>query len=229
MPELDATHQRLDVLQATSGATRTAHATRLTPAARALHLVILRGFADTGRPPSSADFDRTAHTLGVDAAVAMAELVAGDAVVLDRDGAVLVAYPFSATPTLHRVAVRGGPRVHAMCAVDALGMSAMLARPVTITAGEPDTDRQVLITVRVDGEQATFAPATTVVYAGTTGDWCCGPAAGQRCGTINFFTTTQAAEAWAARHPQVTGQILDQRQALAWGVREFAGLLGATG
>jgi hypothetical protein len=34
------------------------------------------------------------------------------------------------------------------------------------------------------GEQASFEPATAVVYAGTTGDWCCGPAAQQRCGTI---------------------------------------------
>jgi hypothetical protein len=229
MPEPDATHQRLDVLQATSGDTRTAHATRLTAATRTLHQVILRGFADTGRPPSPAELDRTAHTLGVDAVAAMAELVAGDAVVLDHDGAILAAYPFSATPTLHRVAVRGGPTVDAMCAVDALGMSAMLARPVTITACEPDTDRQVLITVRVDGEQATFAPATTVVHAGTTGDWCCGPAAQQRCGTINFFTTPETAGAWAARHPEVTGQILDQQQALAWGVREFAGLLAAGG
>ncbi len=229
MPEPDATHQRLDVPQATSGDTRTARATRLTPAARTLHLVILRAFADSGRPPSPADLDRNAHPLGVDAAAAMAELVAGDAVVLDRDGTVLAAYPFSATPTLHRVAVRGGPTVHAMCAVDALGMSAMLARPVTIIGREPDTDRQVVITVRVDGEQATFEPATAVVYAGTTGDWCCGPAAGQRCGTINFFTAPETASAWAARHPEVNGQILDQQQALAWGVREFAGLLGAGG
>ncbi len=126
----------------------------------------------------------------------MAELVAGDAVVLGHDGAVVAAYPFSATPTLHRVAVDGGPRVYAMCAVDALGMSAMLARPVTIAAREPDTDLQ--IRVRVDGEQATFEPPTTVVYAGTTGKGCCGRAAQQRCGTINFFTT-----AYARHHPTV--------------------------
>jgi hypothetical protein len=44
---------------------------------------------------------------------------------------------------------------------------------------------------------------------------------------VNFFTTAQAATAWAARHPEVAGQVLDQQQALAWGVREFAGLLGA--
>lgn len=33
----------------------------------------------------------------------------------------------------------GGPTAYAMCAIDTLGMSAMLGRPVTITAAEPDT------------------------------------------------------------------------------------------
>jgi Alkylmercury lyase len=213
----------IQVFQAASGDTRTASAARLSAPARALHLAILRAFADTGRPPSPSELDQHRRALGVDADAAMAELVADDTVVLDRNGAVVAAYPFSATPTLHHVEVHSGATVYAMCAVDALGMSAMLARPVTIAAREPDTGLQVL--VRVDGEQATFEPATTVVYAGTTGDWCCGPAAQQRCGTINFFTTTQAASAWAARHTEVTGQILDQQQALAWGIQEFAGLL----
>ena len=226
MPETPATQQAPDVPQAASADTRAARATRLTPPARALHLAILRAIADTGRPPSPTELDQHARTRGLDAR-AMAELVAGDAVVLDGDGAVQAAYPFSATPTRHLVDVRGGPRVYPMCAVDALGMSAMLARPVTIAAREPDTDQQVL--VGVDGERATFEPATAVVYAGTTGDWCCGPAAQQRCGSINFFTTAQAARAWAARHPEVTGQVLEQQQALAWGVREFAGLLAAGG
>jgi Alkylmercury lyase len=225
--ETPATRPTSNVLQAAGRDTRTACATRLTPPGRALHLAILHAFADTGRPPAPADLDQHAHTLGLDATTAMAELVACDAVVLDGDGAVLAAYPFSATPTLHLVDIQGGPTVYAMCAVDALGMSAMLARPVTITTREPDNDWK--IRVRVDGERASFEPATTVVYAGTTGDWCCGPAAEQRCGTINFFTTAQAASAWAARHPKVTGQVLDQQQALAWGVREFAGLLSAGG
>lgn len=225
MADTPATHQAA-VLQAASADTRTASAARLTLPARALYLAILRAFADTGRPPLMTELDQYARTRGLDATAAMAELVAGDAVVLDRADVIVAAYPFSATPTLHLVDVHSGPRVYAMCAVDALGMSAMLARPVTITAREPDTDRQILVSV--DGEQATFEPATAVVYAGTTGDWCCGPAAQQRCGTINFFTAAQTASAWAAHHPEVTGQIVGQQQALAWGVREFAGLL-ATG
>jgi hypothetical protein len=206
--------------------TRAAAATCLSPAARALHRAILHAFAETGRAPAPQELDRQAGT-PLDTRAALAELLAADAVVLDAGGAVVAAYPFSATRTLHRVEIRGGPTVFAMCAVDALGTSAMLGRPVTVTAREPDSDRQVRI--EVDGGTAAFEPESAVVFAGTTGDWCCGPAATQRCGTINFFTTAQAAESWAARHPEVTGQVLDQRQALAWGVREFAGLLGRDG
>lgn len=89
-----------------------------------------------------------------------------------------------------------------MCAIDALGMSAMLGVPVTITSIEPDTD--LPITVHVDRDTARWNPDTTVVYAGTAGEGCC-PAVDRTCGHINFFTTPDAAHAWAGRHATSPG------------------------
>jgi hypothetical protein len=40
-------------------------------------------------------------------------------------GAVAVGYPFSRTPTRHRVQLAGTPPVWAMCAIDALGIPQM--------------------------------------------------------------------------------------------------------
>ncbi|MHA4854887.1 organomercurial lyase [Rhodococcus sp. MSC1_016] len=50
-----------------------------------------------------------------------------DVIRLDPAGRITSAYPFSASPTLHRASIGGGSTVYAMCAVDALGISAMLA------------------------------------------------------------------------------------------------------
>jgi hypothetical protein len=109
-----------------------------------------------------------------------------------------------------------------MCAIDALGMSAMLGRPVTITAGEPDTGR--IITVHADGSRARWHPRTAVVFAGSAGD-VCRPSAERSCGYINFFTGRRAARAWARRHPEVTGTLLTREGALGIGVTEFGNLL----
>jgi Alkylmercury lyase len=111
-----------------------------------------------------------------------------------------------------------------MCAIDALGMSAMLGRPVTIIAAEPDTGR--IITVHADGSRARWHPRAAVVFAGSAGN-ACRAAADRSCGYINFFTRRRAARAWARRHPEVTGTLLTQDGALGIGIAEFGTLLQA--
>lgn len=197
-------------------------AAALTPPARRLHLSILTSFVETGRPPVRADLLRLARDLAGDPAAVLAELADHDVVAFDAHGEIRAAYPFSPTPTAIQVTWSGGPVAYAMCAVDALGMSAMLGRPVTITATEPDSDR--VVTVEVDGDHATWTPDTAVVFAGTTDDACC-PSVDRTCGTINFFTSHEAARQWSHRHPDATGTLLDQPEALACGIAEFGALL----
>lgn len=197
-------------------------AAALSSGARRVHQSILAAFAHTGQAPTGDDLEQTSRAAGLALSAAMAELADRDLVVFEPDGRVRAAYPFASAPTPHRVAIDGGGTVYAMCAIDALGMSAMLGRRVTITSTEPGTGQRVIVTV--DGEQAEWSPPSTVVFAGATGDRCA-PSAERTCGHINFFTTTQAARAWAARHPDITGPVLDQRQALASGVAEFGALL----
>ncbi|MGH3303938.1 MAG: organomercurial lyase [Streptosporangiaceae bacterium] len=133
---------------------------------------------------------------------------------------ILAAYPFSPVRRPIRVYWAGGPPCYAMCAIDALGMSAMLGRPVTITAAEPDSGR--IITVEADRGRACWSPRTAVVFAGSAGDGC--SSADPSCGYISFFTTAKAARQWARNHPEVTGTVLRRRVALSGighaGVRE---------
>lgn len=194
----------------------------LSPDARRLQVFVLSRFADTGRPPSRADLVRLAREHGADPQAVLAELAESDVVLFDTAGEVRAAYPFSPTPTAIRVSWDGGPTAYAMCAIDALGMSAMLDRPVVITASEPGTGRTV--TVEVDHDQARWTPATAVVYNGAINDPCC-PSADRTCGHINFFTSADAAQRWAARHSDITGTILDQAQALDLGIAEFGALM----
>jgi len=153
----------------------------------------------------------------------LAELAYGDFVCLDQAGQITAAYPFSAVPTRHRVQISGKATVFAMCAIDALGISAMTGRPVVIKSADPSTCEPV--TVHADGAASTWNPATAVVYVGRTGGQCAGPSASVCCGYMNFFATRAAASAWAASHPEITGGILGQARGLQVGIGIFGQLL----
>jgi hypothetical protein len=171
------------------------------PAARAVHRQVLTAFAATGRPPERAALAPLAGK--VDPDVLLRELHERDMVRLDPHGGIRCAYPFSATPTAHLVDIERGPSVYAMCAFDALGMSEMLHRDVTIRSTDPRNGQ--LITVTVHSGHVRWTPASGVVVEGaittSPGGDCCPPdtrpdapaapvqaAADRCCGVLNFFT-----------------------------------------
>ncbi len=119
---------------------------------RAVHQAVLRSFVYNGAAPSISSLAR--HALPFDVSQVLAELADGDFVCLDDAGQITAAYPFSALPTRHRVRITGEPTVYAMCAIDALGISAMTSRPVVIESADPHTGEP--ITVNVDLASSTW-------------------------------------------------------------------------
>ena len=194
----------------------------LTVPARQVHLAVMAAFAGTGRAPARGELERIARAEGADPGTVLAELAERDVIAFGQAGQIRAAYPFSPSPTPIRVSWEGGPVTYAMCAIDALGISAMLGRPVTITAAEPGTGR--VITVHADRDRARWNPPRAVVFAGETGDRGC-LSVDRTCGYINFFTTARAARAWARANPAVTGTLMSQARALSAGVAEFGAFM----
>jgi Alkylmercury lyase len=188
---------------------------------RAVHQAVLRSFVQTGAAPGLSSLAR--HAAPFEVPQVLGELADGDFLCLDQAGQITAAYPFSAVPTRHRVRISGGAAVFGMCAIDALGVSAMAGVPVVIESADPSTGEPV--TVHVDGATSAWDPVTAVVYVGRTDNDCAGPSASVCCGYINFFATWAAAAAWAAAHPDITGGILGQARALQTGIGIFGQLL----
>jgi hypothetical protein len=190
----------------------------LTTAEQRLHHAILRAFPQVGGPPDAAWLVAQATVTGA----AVAELAAKDVIQLDlATGAIVAAYPFSGVATAHQVTVAGGPPVSAMCAIDALGIPFMLGVDATVYSVDPMTSETIRI--EVQGGQATWEPATACMFAGRVeGD---GPVSQTLCPTINFFVSPASAEAYAAAHPEVTGTVLDQADAVRSGQRSFGEML----
>ena len=135
----------------------------LPPASRRLHRALLDGLLATGAAPSGEELARVA---GVDPATLpdlIAELVAADYVATASAGTPVCLYPLSPTPTPHLVRIDGQPR-YAMCAIDALGIPAMLDREVPIEAACGACRTSVRLVVR-PGEVVAADPASTVVVA----------------------------------------------------------------
>lgn len=187
---------------------------------RAVHQRVLRSFAETGQAPTAAELAAAAEPYGTAPRQVLAELHEADFLRLDQVGRIRAAYPFSAVPTPHRAQIDGGPQVFAMCAIDALGMAAMLAREVRVDSRDPVTGEQVSVTLPA----GVWEPDTALVFAGRQDAGSCA-AAEVCCGYVNFFTGADTANVWAAAHPEVTGQVLDQRRALELGVAIFGPFL----
>jgi hypothetical protein len=114
----------------------------VSPLGRAVLGVILGRFAAEGRGPRVDDVPGLLP--GRDAAgvrEALVELDQRDLVLL-QGGRVMLAYPFADAPTAFRAVLGDGAERHACCAVDALGIPALLGEPAAIHShchhcGEP--------------------------------------------------------------------------------------------
>jgi len=188
---------------------------------RAVHQAVLQSFVRTGVPPDTTSLAE--HAAPFDVTEVLAELAGNDFLCVDQAGRITAAYPFSARPTRHRVRLADDAAVFAMCAIDALGISAMTGRSIEIESADPSTGQP--IRVHVEGATSTWHPATAVVYVGRARVECAGPSASVCCEHMNFFTTGGTAAAWAGCHPEIRGGIVTQGHALQVGIGIFGELL----
>ncbi len=197
----------------------------LDPLEKAAHQAILRAFAADGASPTATELDPVASDDAKTTAEVLTALHEADAIRLAADGQIAVAYPFSSTPTRHRVHIvnpdGGGVDVYGMCAIDALGIAPMLGRDtriesVDVTTGQP-------VTVTTTSGRTTWQPTAAVVFIGADAGG--GPSADCCCDYLNFFADHATAQAWTSSHPNTLGQILNQAEAEGLATRLFQPLL----
>jgi alkylmercury lyase len=117
------------------------------------------------------------------------------------------------------------PAVHAMCAIDALGLPAMAGSDGQITATDPHDGAPVQVSVQ--GSTWRWTPPEAVVVYGRTAD--CGTGCGSweaMCPHTTFHASRDSAQAYLAARPGIDGEILGQQAAIDLGRRIFGPLLG---
>lgn len=195
---------------------------RLTEEARELYRWILRSFA-SGVTPDPDTLEAAAGRLGLDVGEGLAMLAREDLVVADAESLeILVAYPFSARPSDHRVRLDREREVYAMCAIDALGIPFMLRTVAEVVSHDPTTGQEVWARIS-PGEGVWWEPDEAVVLAAMKAGP--GPAACTCCAFINFFASHAGAERYLREHVGLQGEILTLPDAAEAGRTVFGDLL----
>lgn len=158
-----------------------------------IHGIVLSGYALSGHAPATADVAAAAG-LGIgEADIALRRLTARDLLILDAAGRIRGAYPFTDGPTEHHVEA-GGIAVGAMCAIDALGVGAMLECDVTVRSACRQCARSLAIHTRSHGRELDqVEPSSIVVWSGRC--YAAGYAASSLC-TLQAFCDDVHLEAW---------------------------------
>lgn len=192
----------------------------------AVRRTVLLGFAAFGAPPSVTEIAASTCLDAGAVRAALARLAGRDIIVLDADGRIAAAYPFSAAPTPHRVSLaRFGTTVHALCAIDALGIGGMLGADTLVESRCAETGAAV--TVRTQGRGFALAertPADTVVWYGLA--YAGGCAARSGCALKLFFRDEAALASWRARNGRHPGRRLALTVAFRLALALFAPMLG---
>ena len=189
------------------------------PDDQALYRVLLQALVAGQDVPSLASAAEQAGLTAEQAQAALARLAAADLVALAAEQRVVGVFPLSAGPSGHTVRLADGRQLSAMCAVDALGIPAMLDQPGTIASTDPATGQPIAIRVR--NGQADADPPGAVVLLARAGS---GTLASACCQVIDFYADTAAAQT-ALTRPGVIGTILPVADAHTLGVALFADLL----
>lgn len=183
---------------------------------------VLRSFA-SGATPQVTTLARQCGRPPVHVREILRRLTALDLLLLDATGeTVLAAYPFSATPTPHRVLLTGR-KVFALCAVDALGIPAMLQEAASISSCCAHCGAPVEVQARPES-LTRYLPSGTVVWVPTSTDDRC-PTVHSRCPSISFFCTGEHLEAWRRGEGEPPGVVLSLLEAFEAGREIFGSFL----
>jgi mercury(II) reductase len=163
------------------------------PTTDRVRVALLQLYAEDGRAPATRVLAERAGLSETEVQPLLAELRRRDLVVLDGER-ITGAYPFTDRDTGHRVTLDGGV-LNAMCAVDALGIGAMIGRDVAIASRCRHCGAPIRITTRDQGRAlADIEPRTAVMWQSVRYEGAC--AANSLCATTAFFCADEHLSAW---------------------------------
>jgi alkylmercury lyase len=188
--------------------------------------MVLELFSRSGRPPRLDEIAKETRLSVDDLRTLIAELQAHDLVGMDCSAdAIAYAYPFTGQETEHCVQLRDR-QLHAVCAIDALGIAGMFHTDAVIESSCRACGRRIEIGTAQSGKSLSHAqPVDAVVWYDLAYS---GRAVASCCPSIAFFCSNTELRQWlSAQSPQRAGYWLTLDEALEVGRALFEPVLAA--
>lgn len=185
---------------------------------------VLELFATFGRPPHLAEIGREIDFSEENIRMLVADLQGHDLLATDKSANMIVyAYPFTAHDTEHRVELRGR-EIHAVCAIDALGVAGMLRTDAAIESSCRACGTRIEIGTAQAGKSLDYGrPGDAVVWYDLAYSE---SATASCCPSIAFFCSDADLQRWLiAQSSQREGYRLTLDEALEVGRALFEPVL----
>jgi len=182
----------------------------------AFHQNILRFFLNHGQAPAIDDLIQASGLSKKDINNNLEQLCHRDLIVLNDNGQITGAYPFTVKITEHMIRIDGVDN-HAMCAIDALGAGAMANNDSHIQSCCRHCGCAIIIETDDNGSQIKSAsPATSIVWSGVQDiDGC---AATSQCTVMALFCSDEHLSLWQGKTmPKPMGHRLTMSEGLQAG------------
>ncbi len=200
----------------------------MTPHEETVRRAILDIYVETGHAPTLNALAELTGLTPVELPDLLSSLAQRDLIVLsDADQSIEAAYPFTDRNIEHRVCI-GDVSLNAMCAIDALGIGAMLKQDVLIQSRCRYCDCDIQIATKSTGHAIeSTSPQTSVVWSGIQDiDGC---AADTQCSVMAYFCSDDHLDLWRDEaNREQNGHRLTIEQGLEAGAAIFIPFL-ATG
>lgn len=198
-------------------------AIKLEPDADRVWRMILRLYAELGHAPTQADIVAASRIAVGDIGNLLDRLRSHDLIDLDAAGGITLAYPFTQACTGHRIHI-GDNTLNALCAIDALGVAAMLQTDIVISSTCHRCGEAVQVVTTGKGRALRkVAPVDAVVWYDFAYD---GSAATSCCPAIAFFCSDEHRRLWVeSQMPKRSGIGLAMDEALQVGQAIFGPVL----
>lgn len=186
---------------------------------------VLKHYVHDGHAPSVAQLTAITNMEPERLQDVLRQLEGRDLIVLDESGGVIAgAYPFTERDTGHRI-ILGRRTLNAMCAIDALGVGAMVGRDIVIESSCRSCGAPIHIETQDDGTALKVCrPENAIVWSGIAYDDGC--AATSLCTVMAFFCSNEHLESWGESNSSgVPGFRLSMDEAQQVGMAIFVPML----
>lgn len=121
---------------------------RLTGEERLLRLYLLDQIIANGRAVSISSLKQAEELQFLNSEDLISSMMDKHVIVTDQAGNVNFAYPVSALPTNHKVALKDGRKFHAMCAIDAIGAAFTFKQDVHVESVCAECGQKITVCIQ---------------------------------------------------------------------------------